>query len=104
MAITITGTLEIEIIAKIIGEREVFKQVYSVPKGGDRLTKALQKYCTPEGDILIVDDVLTTGASMESKRIEVQALHPDECVLGVVIFARNRCPLWIDAVFQMWRS
>lgn len=95
---------EIEIIAKIVADHDVFSKVYSVPTGGDRLANALQKYCTPEGDILVVDDVLTTGASMEAKRREVQALHPDEVILGVVIFARDRCPIWIDAVFQMWRQ
>ena len=44
--------------------------------------------------MLIVDDVFTTGASME-------ALHtPGD--IGAVVFARGLCPSWITPLFQMW--
>jgi len=75
-----------------------FRKVIGIPRGGLKLAEALKPYCfpNPEYPILIVDDVLTTGKSMEEEKIK----H-NESVIGIVIFARNPCPNWIKAVFQM---
>jgi hypothetical protein len=63
-----------------------------------RFAKALEKYIDPDGDIrLIVDDVLTTGTSMEEAR---KQLGWDDAT-GIVIFARGRCPDWILPIFDM---
>ncbi len=74
-----------------------------VPTGGDRLASALGKRRQDRryvkivhgAPVLIVDDVFTTGRSMEAERLK----HP-EPVRGVVIFARAPCPTWITPLFQ----
>ena len=93
---------DIETLALIISQRHSFSHVYSVPTGGDRLAAALQQYCNTTGGVLIVDDVLTTGGSMERKYEEVAKLHPNDDIDGVVIFARGLCPIWVEAIFEMW--
>lgn len=73
-----------------------FGIVEGVPQGGLPLAGALRSLSTgcKEDGLLIVDDVLTTGASMEEQRDGRQAR-------GVVIFARGPCPDWIRPLFQM---
>lgn len=74
-------------------------RVIGVPRGGLRLANALQKYVTAgRGITLIVDDVLTTGKSMEEAKLNSSA---GDDVIGVVIFARSECPSWIFPVFSM---
>ena len=75
-----------------------FGKVKPIPRGGNRFAEALKKYESRSWDIhtLIVDDVLTTGKSFEAmRRKEV------ENILGVVIFARGKCPDWVIPIFQM---
>ena len=70
--------------------------VYGVPSGGTRFAKALEKYTDPCGTLkLIVDDVLTTGKSMEVAKAQGHGEH------GVVIFARGICPDWVKPIFSM---
>ncbi len=85
-------------IARLIAEGVKFSAVIGVPNGGLKLAKALQSYTSSETNLptLIVDDVLTTGNSLEQVRKTVK----DE-TLGVVLFARGRCPNWITPIFQM---
>jgi orotate phosphoribosyltransferase len=72
------------------------KSVYGIPYGGVRLADALEKYIDPKGSLdLIVDDVLTTGKSMEL------AKEQGKGSVGVVIFARGPCPSWVKPIFQM---
>lgn len=96
------ATVEIEWCASYIARRVKFFQVIPIPNGGNRLAEALQKYCsdTPEIDpILIVDDVLTTGKSMElaMELASWKGKHP----IGYVIFARGPLPDWIKAIFYL---
>ena len=84
---------DIETLAKIISQRFRFSRVEGVSTGGLRLAKALENYCSLRERLLIVDDVLTTGASMEKQRAGREAT-------GVVIFARGDCPAWVTALFQ----
>lgn len=67
-----------------------FGFVEGVPQGGLRLQWELEAYETEDcPTLLIVDDVLTTGASMEKLRGGREAI-------GAVIFARGDwCPEWI---------
>lgn len=88
---------DIETLAWLIAQKGKFSDVYGVPKGGSRLARALQKYVSFEGPPLIVDDVLTTGNSMEESKIK---LHWSNAI-GVVIFARKSCPGWIKPIFEM---
>lgn len=87
---------DIGTLAAIIARNYTFRRVCGVPRGGLRLAQALEKYVSPEGLTLIVDDVLTSGMSMEKARED----YEDE-TLGVVIFARGPCPSWVQAVFQL---
>jgi orotate phosphoribosyltransferase len=92
---------DINTIASIIAARIKFDRVIGIPTGGLRLQYALGRYIGLGQNILIVDDVLTTGSSMEEKRQEIIADHrgfTDE-IVGWVIFARTEPPDWINAVF-----
>lgn len=84
-------------LAEVIGPRLHFGQVEGVPRGGCPLARALEMYATPGGPLLIVDDVLTTGSSMERHRAGRDAI-------GVVLFARSDCPEWITPVWQLGRA
>lgn len=73
--------------------------VEGVPTGGLRFTKALEKYAwkieeAVNPPLLICDDVLTTGASMEAQRAGRRAQ-------GIVVFARGPLPPWVKAIFTM---
>ena len=71
-----------------------FGSVEGVPRGGLRLAKAMKRYVT-EGPLLIVDDVYTTGRSLEEHRAGREAI-------GAVIFARKSIDLpWVRAFMEM---
>jgi orotate phosphoribosyltransferase len=102
---------EIELLAKMIRHRNgAFHQVrYPESHPGSfvhKLSTALQRYKSDfvgRGfSVLVVDDVLTTGASVEEikeQAIKEIALEGVE-VWGVVIFARGKCPDWVTPIFQ----
>ena len=77
--------------ARIARRVSAFGSVEGVPRGGLKLAEMLKGYCTA-GPVLIVDDVLTTGASMEQQRAGRDAM-------GVVVFARGPVPSWIEPLF-----
>lgn len=77
----------------MVGE---FQDVLGVPRGGLPLARHLRQYCGKNGPTLLVDDVLTTGGSMERLRPEISAP-----VLGAVVFARGPCPRWIRPLLQL---
>lgn len=87
-----------EALASIIAGKFSFRSVYGIPKGGVKLADALQRYCEPEYPVLIVDDVLTTGRSFINARA---ALGNPEDIVGVVVFARGRCPDWVWPICQV---
>ena len=62
---------DLKTLAALIARKQTFSRVLGVPRGGLRLAHALERYCSPEGDVLIVDDVLTTGKSMEDMRSQI---------------------------------
>lgn len=74
-----------------------FSRVYGIATGGTRLRTALEPYQTMDNKdpFLIVDDVFTTGASME----EARGNNPKLPVIGAVIFARAQTPDWITPLF-----
>ena len=81
--------------AYIIGTNFHFNRVEGIPKGGSKLSNILQVYTKSGGGLLIVDDVFTTGVSMERQR------NGREDVIGVVLFARNLTPDWIRAIWNI---
>jgi hypothetical protein len=83
---------DIESIARLAAERVGhFGRVEAVQPGGARLADALRRYAT-RGPLLIVDDVLTSGATMEAQREGREAV-------GVVLFAMGPCPDWVKPIF-----
>jgi len=86
---------DIACLAHLIAIKFSFSSVVGIPRGGLRLAKALESYAS-EGPILIVDDVLTTGNSMN----EYKKKYPG--AKGVVIFARSTTARWIYPIFQLW--
>ena len=83
-------------LARIIYESVPrFRRVIGIPKGGMKLAEALEPYCSFEKGhpLLIVDDVLTTGKSMEKMKKDIG----EDCI-GAVVFARGKCPDWIESV------
>jgi hypothetical protein len=93
-----------EMVRTMVGP---YSSVEGVPTGGLRLAAELEKHKSLTGPHLIVDDVLTTGSSMERihkayiARLNELRYHLIPEVKGAVIFARGQCPSWIKAVFQM---
>jgi len=83
-------------LACMISERIIsFGSVEGVPRGGLPLAHHLRHYITPGGPLLIVDDVLTTGSSLEEHR--AGRLH----TIGFVIFARGPRPSWVRALWTL---
>lgn len=74
----------------------MFGKVEGVPTGGLKLAEKMQIYCTRGSEtLLIVDDVYTTGGSIEAHR-------GDRNAIGAVIFARTRVvDRWITPLFVM---
>jgi len=74
-----------------------FAVVEAVPSSGSAagwLAQSFVHLCSPSGGLLIVDDVLTTGASMEDQRGGREAI-------GAVIFARGPVPSWVTPMFKL---
>lgn len=85
-------------LAVMLAERlPPFGVAIGIPRGGIRLAVAMSAHCRKGSQtILLVDDVLTTGSSMEEYRASFSA-----GVIGAVVFARGECPDWIVPLFQM---
>lgn len=69
-----------------------FGAVEGVPRGGLKFAEALKQYIT-SGPLLIAEDVITTGASIEKFRNGREAI-------GIVVFQRQSLPSWITSIFQ----
>ena len=79
-----------------------FREAVGIPRGGVKLANLLNKHASKDtGDpICIVDDVLTTGESMNDFKIKRQWRNPTDHI-GWVVFARVQPPNWVQALFQM---
>ena len=90
-------------ISQMIMEISVpFKEAIGIPRGGTQLGSLLNQYGTGKrkDPILLVDDVLTTGESMKQFKTKRSWRYPSDYI-GWVVFARNKCPDWVTALFQM---
>lgn len=94
----------IETLAYLVSKQMQFNEVHGVPRGGLKFAEALKPYCSDDvSNVLIVDDVLTTGNSMETFAVKINKGQEYTRQLdGVVIFARQECPYWIKTIFRMW--
>ena len=92
-------------IAQVIAGKITFREVYGVPRGGLALADALTPFAKLEEEsatVLVVDDVFTTGGSMETHRKWVTTqVSDDVAIKGVVLFARGECPDWVWPVFSL---
>lgn len=82
-----------------------FRKVVGIPNGGLRFAKALEPYADPNltAPILIVDDVLTTGASMMAARHQLWE-EDKPAPIGLVIFSRafpTTRTIWITKLFDV---
>ena len=79
-----------------------FKEAIGIPRGGIKLGSLLNQYGTGkrEDPICIVDDVLTTGGSMDEFLQKRQWRNPTD-YMGWVVFARTKPPKWVTALFQL---
>lgn len=83
------------VAALLVRQIPRFGSVEGVPKGGLRLAAAIRPFQTA-GPLLIVDDVMTTGGSMEVHRAGRDAI-------GAVIFSRadfRKMLLWVTPLFR----
>ncbi len=81
-----------------------FGRVVGVPRGGIPFANALQLYANRLcGTLLIAEDVVTTGASMERflRKTEVGSYTQ---VRGVCAFARGSVPDWVVPVFTLGKK
>lgn len=97
---------DIETCAFLLSRRvDPFDVVEGVPRGGLRLAEAMEQYAAEpvpgrEGwapRLLIVDDVLTTGGSLDRWR-------KGRVAQGAVLFAYTQPDPWIVPLFTMTRS
>ena len=94
---------EWECIALMIMElTPPFKEAIGIPRGGNILGKLMNHHGTGkrEDPICIVDDVLTTGGSMNEFKTKRQWRNPSKYI-GWVVFSRSQTPHWVNALFQM---
>jgi len=97
------GYEDVQCIARLIAEVQSFRYVHGIPRGGIKLAVALRDYTDDSSNtMLIVDDVLTTGRSMEKAKEIYESTGLN--VVGWVIFARGEVPEWINAVFTLNRK
>lgn len=79
-----------------------FSSVEGVPTGGLKLAEHLQKFVGITGPHLIVDDILTTGGSMNRTRDRYFTnLLKNKVTVGVVVIARGECPWWVKSILNM---
>lgn len=80
-----------------------FGRVDGVPRGGVPLAKALRRYADESCyTSLIVDDVWTTGESMERYISgSLSAWAGPDAVMRAVVFARRPAPRHVTALFTM---
>lgn len=77
-----------------------YSRIIGIPRGGLRLADAVRRRYggrDPMGPVLIVDDVLTTGRSMD----EAAKAESAPFAVGSVIFARGPCPFWVRSIFAL---
>jgi hypothetical protein len=85
-------------LAKLVAWKFAFSEVYGVPTGGLKFAEALKPYATDKNyPVLLVDDVLTLGKSMN----EFRNNFADKNTIGVVLLSRGLCPNWIWPILSV---
>jgi len=95
---------DLSTLASIISDNLTYGKIIGIPTGGERLANILRKFNHPmleenPNTILLVDDVMTTGASMEEYKDIFSSSYE---VKGVVIFDRSEDGLdWVTPIFKV---
>lgn len=98
-------------LAFMLAERlPAYGNVYGIPSGGIKLANALKEHAVHQVQIdqfprLIVDDVLTSGKSMEEWKAVMEAgdYSLKTPIIGAVVFSRTtKVPSWITPLFTIW--
>lgn len=96
--------IDLGTLAGLISSKLTYGKIIGIPTGGNRLANILRSYNYPmlaenPNTILLVDDVMTTGASMEEYRTLFKISY---IVKGVVIFDRSEKGLqWVTSIFKV---
>ncbi len=77
-----------------------FGAVYDCGGASMQFAAALREYSAHNSAPLVVDDVFTTGRTMQQVRMEVLPKGAAMSAKGLVVFARHEPPPWIRAMFQ----
>ena len=86
-------------------EKFTFHSVIGIPRGGLKFATFLMPFCQISGKhTLIVDDVLTTGASMIEARRQLLLEEGIKPTIGVVLFSRTTLDknFWVKSIFTFW--
>ena len=92
-------------LAHLVAKKYKFYEAIGIPHGGEPFAMALNEYIREESDnLLIVDDILTTGKSMEEMRshafVRASWITEVSNIQGIVIFSRIKdVPKWIQPIF-----
>ena len=85
-----------------------FDLVFGVPTGGYPYERAMRRYARTDResddqlDVLIVDDVFTTGGTITSFREHLESQYKNISVQGAVAFARSAPPEWIVPLWGLY--
>lgn len=94
-------------LAAIVARRLTFRRVVGIPRGGLKFAAALERHVSVDGMfVVIVDDVLTTGQSLEKMYERLRAEDADQPLLGLVVFARGTASIPSLALLELgyhWR-
>ena len=86
-----------------------YSQITPIPTGGVPFAESIKRHLAVYrqsagtglgGPVLFVDDVLTTGRSMEQARLALK-LEDFRFARGIVAFARGPCPDWVKPVWRL---
>lgn len=81
-------------LVPIIGSYSMVEAVPSSSPSVRWFAHGFMGHVSSSGPVLIVDDVFTTGGTMEAQRAGRDAM-------GAVIFSRGECPSWIVPLLEL---
>ncbi|UQY80528.1 Orotate phosphoribosyltransferase [Candidatus Hepatincola sp. Av] len=89
-------------LAHLVSKQFSFQKVLGIPRGGIPFASILEQYEDKKSNnLLIVDDVLTTGASMILAKNKALQNFEEKNIKGIVIFARGELPNWVSPIFAL---